>query len=292
MINSMTGFGHFELVEGSKRAVVEIKSVNHRYLDLSIKTSRRILSLEPQIRNFLKKNIGRGKVDAYVHFEESADDTYTIRYNEKLAAGYVENIKKMAEAFSLEYDLSVSALASYPDVLELVRGEEDQDELFEFIQKALNGALSRFLESRSLEGENLRSDLVEKLKLLSNYVEQIEEYAPSIVEEYKARITEKIKELIDEKKVDESRIAAEVTIYADKICVDEEIVRLKSHIKEMKEALSSDEAVGRKLDFISQELNREANTILSKSTDAKVASLGISLKTLIEKIREQVQNLE
>ena len=292
MINSMTGFGHFELVDGSRRAVVEIKSVNHMYLDLSVKTSRRISSLEPMIRNFLKKNIGRGKVDCYVHFEESADDTFTIHYNEKLAKEYVENLKKMAGDFSLDYDITVSTLASYPDVFELVREEEDQAELEAFILKALEGVLPRFLESRSLEGENLKKDLLEKMRELSSLVEQIEVYAPDILEEYKDRLMQKVAELIEEKKIDESRIAAEVTIYADKICVDEELVRLKSHIKEMTDTLQSDGAVGRKLDFLSQELNREANTILSKSTDAKVAAIGISLKTLIEKIREQVQNLE
>ncbi|MBR1629150.1 MAG: YicC family protein [Lachnospiraceae bacterium] len=292
MINSMTGFGHYEVVDGSRRAVVEIKSVNHRYLDLTIKTSRRITSLEPKFRSFLKKNIGRGKVDAYVHFEESADETFSIHYNEKLARGYVENMKRMAEEFGLDYDVSVSTLASYPDVFELVREEEDESELEEFIRPALEGALERFFESRRLEGANLRSDLLEKLEECSELVAQVEELAPTIIEEYKARLTQKVYELLEEKKVDESRIAAEVTIYADKICVDEELVRLKSHVKEMIEALSAKESVGRKMDFLAQEMNREANTILSKSTDAKVAALGISLKTLIEKIREQVQNIE
>ena len=292
MINSMTGFGHFEIVDGSKRALVELKSVNHRYLDLSIKTSRRITSLEPVIRNYLKKQIGRGKVDAYVHFEESADETFSLRYNEKLATDYVENLKRMAKEFSLEYDVTVSTLASYPDVFELVREEQDEDELSAFIMKAVDGALAKFLESRGLEGENLKRDLLEKLSELGKLVGKVEEFAPGIIEEYKARLVKKIDDLMGDKQIDESRIATEVTIYADKICVDEELVRLKSHIKEMTGALSANEAVGRKLDFLAQEMNREANTILSKSTDAKVAEVGIEIKTLIEKIREQVQNLE
>ena len=292
MISSMTGFGHFERVEGTKRVVVEIKSVNHRYLDLSVKTSRRISSQEPAVREYLKKRIGRGKVDAFVHYEESADETYTIRYNEKLARAYVENMAKMAEEFSLENDMTVSKLASYPDVFELVAEEKDESELTELILSAVEGACDKFLESRRLEGENLRKDLLDKMEQMSGLVQKVEEKSPQIIEEYKARLTQKIEELMGDKQIDEARIATEVTIYADKVCVDEELVRLKSHIKEMTGALSSADAIGRKLDFLAQEMNREANTILSKSTDAQVAELGIALKTLIEKIREQVQNLE
>ena len=288
MISSMTGFGHFERVEGTKRVVVEIKSVNHRYLDLSVKTSRRISSQEPAVREYLKKRIGRGKVDVFVHYEES----YTIRYNEKLARAYVENMAKMAEEFSLENDMTVSKLASYPDVFELVAEEKDESELTELILSAVEGACDKFLESRRLEGENLRKDLLDKMEQMSGLVQKVEEKSPQIIEEYKARLTQKIEELMGDKQIDEARIATEVTIYADKVCVDEELVRLKSHIKEMTGALSSADAIGRKLDFLAQEMNREANTILSKSTDAQVAELGIALKTLIEKIREQVQNLE
>lgn len=292
MISSMTGFGHFERIEGTKRVVCEIKSVNHRYLDLGVKTSRRISSLESDIREFLKQRIGRGKVDAYVHYEESADEIYTIRYNEKLARAYVENMAKLAEEFSLENDMTATTLASYPDVFELVPEEKDESELSELVLSTVEGACDKFLESRHLEGENLKNNLLEKMEEMSGLVAQVEEKSPQIVEEYKARLTQKIEELMGDKQIDESRIATEVTIYADKVCVDEELVRLKSHVKEMTDALSSDDAIGRKMDFLAQEMNREANTILSKSTDAAVAELGISLKTLIEKIREQVQNLE
>ncbi len=292
MINSMTGFGRFELWEGLSRVLVELKSVNHRYLDLTIKTSRQISSLEPKIRNYLKQNIHRGKVDCYVHFEMAAEDSYRVVYNEKLAKAYMANLNRMSEDFSIENDVTTSKLASYPDVFELVVDTKDESMLWEMVEKALSEALNRFVKSRQLEGENLRTDLLQKLSEMSEYVSQIEEYAPSIIDSYKDRLTEKVRTLLEEKKVDESRIAAEVIIYADKICVDEELVRLKSHIKEMTQVLSSEEAVGRKLDFMAQELNREANTILSKSNDANVASLGISLKTQIEKIREQVQNLE
>ena len=292
MISSMTGFGHAERVDGTKRIVVEIKSVNHRYLDLGVKTSRRISSLEPAIRDYLKRRIGRGKVDAYVHYEESADDTYTIRCNEKLARAYVENMARLAQEFSLDNDLTVTKLASYPDVLELVPEEKDGSELSDLILSVVGDACGQFLESRRTEGEKLRQDLMEKLSEMSGYVDTIEAKSPEIIRDYKARLVQKVEELMGDAQIDESRIATEVTIYADKLCVDEELVRLKSHVREMADTLSGADAVGRKLDFLAQEMNREANTILSKSTDAAVAETGISLKTLIEKIREQVQNLE
>ena len=292
MVSSMTGFGHVEYQEGSKRVVCEIKSVNHRYLDVTVKTSRRVSSLEPLIRETLKKNIGRGKVDIYVHYEESAEETYSVRYNEKLARSYVENLAHMAETFSLKNDMTASVLASYPDVFELVMEERDDSGLSDWILLAVQGALDAFLKSRQVEGDNLKADLLDKMNEMEGYVRIIEDKAPSIIEEYKARLMGKIADLLDDKQIDESRIAAEVTIFADKICVDEELVRLKSHIKEMTLALNRGGAIGRHMDFLAQEMNREANTILSKSTDAEIASIGISLKTLIEKVREQIQNLE
>ena len=292
MISSMTGFGRSEMTENTRRVVCEIKSVNHRYLDLTVKTSRRIVSMEPVIRSFLKGKVQRGKLDVYVHYEEAADDTYTIHYNAKLAACYLENMKRLANEFGLENDMTVSRLTSYPDVFELVPEEQDKEELSHFLLGAVEDALQKFLKSRQMEGENLKQDLSDKLAILSGYVHEVEASAPMIIEEYKGRLQKKIGELLEDKQIDESRIAAEVTLFADKICVDEEVVRLKSHVKEMADTLSAEGSVGRKLDFLAQEMNREANTILSKSTDAGVAKLGISMKTLIEKIREQVQNLE
>ncbi len=292
MISSMTGFGRCEKVSGTKRVVVELKSVNHRYLDVNIKTSRSITALEPAIREYLKKNIGRGKVDAYVHYEQSADETYTIRYNDKLARAYVENMEAMAKEFGIVNDVTVSSLASYPDVFELVAEERDEKELSEMVLEVVGAACDKLLESRRIEGENLKADLILKAQEMDSMVDAIKERSPDIIAEYKERLTQKISELIENGRIDDSRIAAEVTIYADKICVDEEIVRLYSHVKEMKKTLETGEAVGRKLDFLAQEMNREANTILSKSQDPQIAQLGIELKTLIEKIREQVQNLE
>lgn len=298
MLSSMTGFGHFEYSEENKRVSVEIKSVNHRYLDLSIKTSRGISYLESTIRNYIKPRLTRGKVDVYIHYHESAEDTYQVRYNSKIAMGYVQAIHQLQQEYEETYntglkdDLSVSTIVNLPDVFELVAEEKDETEQFEFVKVAIDKALAKYIESKQIEGDNLKADLSGKLSEMSGYVDEIERRSPDIIEDYKKRLLEKVHDLFEDRQIDENRIAMEVTLFADKICVDEEIVRLKSHIKEMTESLSSDEPVGRKLDFLAQEMNREANTILSKSTDSEIADIGINLKTLIEKVREQIQNIE
>ncbi len=292
MISSMTGFGRYEYTEGNRKVIVEIKSVNHRYLDMSLKLSRRISALEQRIRAKVKEKVGRGKLDIYVHYEEPADDNFDIRYNAHIAEAYINNMRKMQQEFGITDDISVTKVAAMPDVFELVPVIKDEEDMMATVSVALDKALSLFIESRRIEGDKLKTDLLSKLEEMSGYVDEIEALSPQIITAYRTRLTEKVQELLDNQAVDESRIATEVTIYADKICVDEEIVRLKSHIKEVTRTLSEEDAVGRKLDFLAQELNREANTILSKSTNAELADIGISLKTLIEKIREQIQNVE
>lgn len=292
MISSMTGFGRYEYVEGNRKVIVEIKSVNHRYLDLSLKLSKRITALDQKIRNRIKESIGRGKVDVYVHYEEAADDNYDIRYNAHIAQAYISNMRKMQADFGITDDITTTKIAMMPDVFELVPVIRNEDELFDTVSVALDKALEQFLESRRIEGDKLKTDLIGKMNEMSGYVEEIELKSPQIIEAYRTRLTEKVGQLLGDTQIDESRIATEVTIYADKICVDEEVVRLKSHVKEVIRTLETEDAVGRKLDFLAQELNREANTILSKSTNAELADVGISLKTLIEKVREQIQNVE
>ncbi len=292
MPSSMTGFGRYEYMNGSKKIIVEIKSVNHRYLDLSIKLSKRITSLEQKIRNCIKEAVGRGKVDVYIHYEEAADDNYEIRYNPQIAKSYLVNMRAMAEELGVTDDITVTKLSSFPDVFEVVAAAKDDTMLWDHVKTALDIALQQFGESRRIEGEKLKTDLVAKMHELRSFVVAIEEQSPAIVEAYKKRLFAKIEELAEHTQVDESRIATEVVLFADKICVDEEIVRLKSHIDEVIRTLETEDAVGRKLDFLAQEMNREANTILSKSTDVVIADVGISMKTLIEKVREQIQNLE
>lgn len=292
MVKSMTGFGRGEAGDASRKITVEMKSVNHRYLDLNIKLPKKLNPFEGDVRNFLKSQIIRGKVDVYITLETSADEEYILKYNSKLAAMYVNNIKAMSEEFGLDYDLKATHLSRYPDVLEMEEAQADEEELKELLLEALQLATTQFGENRLKEGQRLQQDLLAKMDEMSEYVGVLEARSPQIVEEFSNRLKAKIKDLLEDGHIDENRIAAEIVLYADKVCIDEEMVRLRSHVEETRQVLSKESEVGRKLDFIAQEMNREANTILSKSTDVEIAGVGISLKTLIEKVREQIQNLE
>ena len=292
MIRSMTGFGRCETADENRRFTVEIKSVNHRYLDISIRMPKKLNLFESAIRTLLKEYMERGKVDVCITCEEYGEAHYALRYNEALAAEYMSCFHAMAEAFHLENDVRVSALSRYPEVITMEEKEPDEEKLWSGLSAALRGACEQFAGSRRKEGESLREDLFRKLDSMTAYVDFIEERSPEIMRDYRARLEEKVQELLGENKLDEGRIAAEVTIFADKVCVDEETVRLKSHIRSMKEALLAGGAVGRRLDFIAQELNREANTILSKASSLDISDTGINLKTDIEKVREQIQTIE
>lgn len=292
MIKSMTGFGRAESLENNRKFTVEMRSVNHRYLDIGIKMPKKLLMLESKVRSVLKSYMERGKVDVYISFEDYSDKETSLKYNEKLAEAYLTHLHEMAEKFSLEFDVRVSTLSRLPDIFQMEDQELNEEELFPELEMALREAGAQFASSRETEGRNLKEDLLEKLSEMKTIVAEIEKRSPEIVEEYKASLREKVSELLLDASIDEGRIAAEVTIFADKICVDEETVRLKSHVDAMINALEQGGSIGRKLDFLAQEMNREANTILSKSTDLSVSDGGIALKTLIEKIREQVQNIE
>ena len=292
MIKSMTGFGRFEDVQNDYKVVVEIKSVNHRYLDMNVKMASKISFLETNVRNAIKQRISRGKVDVYISYEESADSAITVVYHPEIAKMYLDNLRQMAGDFALEDDVKVSSLSRYPDVLEIKENPSDVDQIWSRVEGPLQRALDAFVESREVEGARLQKDLLEKLQTMSSYVDTIERRSPEIIENYKKNLMSKVQDLLADHYIDENRIAAEVIVYADKVCVDEELVRLQSHIKEVERLLHAEDEVGRKLDFLAQELNRESNTILSKSTDVEIADLGIELKTLVEKIREQIQNLE
>jgi uncharacterized protein (TIGR00255 family) len=292
MIKSMTGFGRCEIVTPDYKISVEMKAVNHRYLDLGIKMPKKFNILEAQIRNLLKTYIQRGKVDVYINYEDYTEDTLSLKYNSTLAAEYMGYFKKMQEQFGLENDIKVSTLARMPEVLTMEQAPEDEDEMWKILEEAIKGAAEKFVDSRILEGEKLKVDLLGKLDYMEELVDYIVERSPAILQEYRAKLEEKVRELLGSTQMDEARIAAEVTIYADKICVDEEMVRLRSHIDATRKELISGGSVGRKLDFIAQEMNREANTTLSKSTDLSVSDKAIALKTEIEKVREQIQNIE
>lgn len=292
MIKSMTGFGRYEYADASRKITVEVISVNHRYMDVNIKMPKKLNFFESAIRTLLKEYIERGKVDIYITYEDFTENNLSLQYNKTLAGEYLKYLNQMAEEFGLENDIRVSTLSRYPEVFVMEEQPVDEDELWSSLEKALRGAFEPFVESRVHEGENLKKDLCEKLDNMVSYVDFIEERSPQIIVEYRARLEEKLRELLADNQLDDSRIAQEVTIFADKICVDEETVRLKSHILSMKDSLNAGGSVGRKLDFLAQEMNREANTILSKSNDLKISDTGISLKTDIEKVREQIQNIE
>ena len=292
MLKSMTGFGRHETVTDEYKISVEMKAVNHRYLDLSIKMPKKFNYFEASIRTLLKKHIQRGKVDLFINYEDYTEGNLSLKYNKGLAGEYMNAFQQMAEQFQIPNDITVSALSRFPEVLTMEQTPEDEEQLWKILSDAISRAAERFVETRLEEGEHLRDDLLKKLDYMLELVSFIEERSPRIVEEYRTKLTDKVKELLNGAAIDESRIVTEVTIYADKICTDEEMVRLRSHIETMKTKLIAGGSIGRELDFIAQEMNREANTTLSKANDLETADKAIALKTEIEKVREQIQNIE
>lgn len=292
MIKSMTGYGHCESVTKEYKVTVEIKSVNHRYCDMSIKLPKKFNALESKIRGIMKQYANRGKIDVYINFDNYADSDVKVQYHEKIAADYVNAARRAAESFCLETDLTGAALVRFPEVISLEEDSADAESFFPAIEEAVKAAGQQFLEARKIEGEHLQKDILAKLDYISDLVSFVEERSPKLLKEYREKIQNKVAEFLGDDKIDESVLATELIIYADKVCVDEETVRLRSHINNMSATLLKDEPIGRKLDFIAQEMNREANTILSKANDKELSQNAIELKTEIEKIREQIQNIE
>ncbi len=292
MIKSMTGFGRGEYADENRKFTVEIKSVNHRYLDMAVKMPKKLNFFEAAIRNELKNYIQRGKVDVFISYEDYTEDNVGIKYNKDVAEKYLNYLKQMADDFSLDFDVRVSTLSKYPEVFSMDEIDVDEEEIWHGLQKALQEAAEKFVEARIKEGENLKNDLIDKLDDMLSHVAYVKERAPEIIAEYRKGLEERIREMLQDTKVDEGRLLTEVTIFADKVCIDEEIVRLTSHIETTKKALIEGGSIGRKLDFIAQEMNREANTILSKANDLQTSDHAIELKTEIEKVREQIQNVE
>ncbi len=293
MIRSMTGFGHGEVSnDKNQKVTVEMKSVNHRYCDISLKLPKKLAMFEANIRNIMKEYASRGKIDIYVSYEDLSETAVSLHYNQAMAAEYMQVFKKMQDDFGIETKITAEALAKYPEVVTLEEVQQDEEVWWELLEAALRQAAEKFVETRTIEGANLKRDLLGKLDQMAADVAFIEERSPQIIAEYRSKLEEKVKEFLEDSTIEENRIAAEVTLYADKIAVDEEIVRLQSHISSMTDVLESDESIGRKLDFMAQEMNREANTILSKSSDVDLADHAIELKTNVEKVREQIQNIE
>ena len=292
MLKSMTGFGRCEETDGLRKITVELKSVNHRYFDMSIRMPKKLNFFEAAIRNLVKNYAQRGKIDMFISYEDLTEGASSLKCNEALAAEYLAQFKSLSEKLGVDNDIRVSTFLRCPEVFSMDEQSIDEDALWSLLEKTVKGACEKFVETRIAEGAALKADLLQKLDGIYENVLFVEERAPQILGEYREKLYNKVAELLENTQIDESRILTEVTIYADRICVDEEMVRLKSHIEAIKNALNSGDGIGRKLDFLAQELNREANTTLSKSTDLEISNKAIDIKTDIEKIREQVQNIE
>lgn len=292
MIKSMTGFGRCENHQGDRKFTVEMKAVNHRYFDVNIRMPKKLNFFETAIRSVLKEYLQRGKVDVFITYEDYSETNLSLKYNEAVAAQYLTYFREMEEKLGVKNDVSASVLGRCPEVFSMEEQAVDEKQIWEVLETALRGAGEQMVESRIREGEALKKDLLEKLDGMLLDTAKVEERYPGIMEEYRNKIHEKVRELLEDSQIDEGRLASEVVLYADKICTDEETVRLRSHIENMAAELKKGGSVGRKLDFIAQEMNREANTILSKANDLETSNIAINLKTEIEKVREQIQNIE
>lgn len=292
MIKSMTGFGRSEIERGNRKITVEIKSVNHRFLENSIKMPKKLNIFEARIRDTIKKYASRGKIDVFITYEDNSESNVSLKFNESIAREYMNIFRQMEERFNIRNDITVGALSRYPEVITMEESQEDEEELWNFINEAIEEAYKGLADTRIIEGENLKNDLLLKLDHMEELVSYIETKNPHIIEDYKKKLEAKMEEILSDADIDKNRIASEVIIYADKVCVDEETVRLRSHIEHARKCLNEDGGIGRKMDFIAQEMNREANTTLSKANNIEISNAAIDLKTEIEKIREQIQNIE
>lgn len=292
MIKSMTGYGKSEQTIDSLNVTVEIKSVNHRYFEFSARVPREYGFLEEKLKKYCNSLIARGKVECYVSVEDLEEREMEVNVNETLAAGYVKALKELSERFGLKDDISAVTLSRYPDVITLHKASEDEERIWNAVKTVAETAVSKFIEMRETEGSKLRGDILSRADYIIECVEFIEGRSPETVREYNEKLKQRMKELLGDAAVDEQRLLNEAAIYADKIAVDEETVRLRSHISQLRDFMNSSEAIGRKLDFLVQEINREANTIGSKAQDVDIAKKVIAIKAEVEKIREQVQNIE
>ena len=292
MANSMTGFGRANVLFDGRELTMELKSVNHRYLDLSFRMPRHISFIEDEIRRLLAERLTRGHVDVYITYCNTRNDARTAVFDASLLKAYIDAANQCAEQFGLRNDLTATSALRLPDVMDVVEAEEDREALIKLADDALEKACAELIEMRRVEGERLCADLLSRLDTVLGLRERIKDRAPLVVEDYRNKLTERIASVLESAEVDTARLATEIAIFADKANIDEELVRLASHVAAARELLENGNAVGRKMDFIVQEMNREFNTIGSKANDKDITALVIEGKAEIEKIREQVQNLE
>lgn len=292
MVRSMTGYGRCVSVSEDRDISVELKSVNHRFLETNVRITRGYAFLEDKLKKYIQSRLSRGKIDIYVSIGDPKKDNAVVTVDHTLARGYLNAFREISSTYGLPDNINVTDITRYPDVLTVAKPEEDEEQVWEALFPVLENAANDFIAMRESEGERLKNDILSKAENIMEIVSQIEERSPQTVIDYKSKITERIKELLDGADIDEQRIVLEAAIFADKVAVDEETVRLRSHFTQMNEIISQGGAIGRKLDFILQEMNREANTIGSKVTDSELAHKVVDIKAELEKIREQIQNIE
>ena len=292
MIKSMTGYGRAQEIVDGREITVEIRSVNHRFFEFSSRVPRAYAYLEEKLKSLLQGAIARGKVEAAVTVVTLEGESSDVQINHALAAQYLAALRGRGQDLGIQDDVTVSTIARFGDIFVVRRGQEDMDQVWEGARQVAEKALEGFLSMREVEGRRLREDLENRLAAMEELVSRVEEQSPRTVEAYRARLTQKMEEVLGQAGIDEQRILAEAAIFADHIAVDEETVRLRSHIQGFREIMDAGQAMGRKLDFLLQEMNREANTIGSKGQDVEVARIVVELKSQIEKIREQIQNIE
>ncbi|MDY2856045.1 MAG: YicC/YloC family endoribonuclease [Oscillospiraceae bacterium] len=292
MIKSMTGYGNSRQIIDNREISVEIRSVNHRYFELSCRTPREMGFLEEKIKGAVKSRVFRGKIDVFVTVGADENEQATVTVNHSLASGYVNVLKEIAQRYDVQDDISVSAVARYNDIFKVTKPEADEEKIWSAVSTVLNDALDKFVKMRSTEGEKLYEDINGRCSTILQLVAKVEERSPQTVAEYRKKLTERMNEVLSTTAVDEQRIITEAAIFADKVAVDEETVRIRSHFDQFEKVLNSEGSVGRKIDFLLQEMNRETNTIGSKVQDADLAHIVVEIKAELEKIREQVQNVE
>ncbi len=292
MIRSMTGYGNCRKIVDGREINVELRSVNHRYLEISCKVPKEMNFLEEKIKSVIKQSVFRGKMDIYVSVGADENEQAIVSVNHALASGYIQALREIAEKYQLPDDITVMSLSRYNDIFKLTKPPADEEKLWNSVKAVLDEAIEKFVDMRIAEGEKLYKDITERCVKILSLVDKIEQKAPEIVDDYRKKLTDKINELLNDATVDEQRIITEVAIFADKIAVDEETVRLKSHFEQFSKILNSNGSVGRKTDFILQEMNRETNTIGSKIQDIEISHIVVEIKSELEKIREQIQNIE
>lgn len=292
MLKSMTGFGRADEILDGRHIIVEIKSVNHKFFEFSTRITRGYTFLEDKLKTFVQSKVSRGKIDMYVHIENIDVDDVEVTVNHSLAAGYINALRELNEKYNLSGDVTADSLTKFTDIFSVHKAPEDEEKVWNTVKAVAEKAIDSFVSMREVEGAKLYDDIVSRADYILSIVEKIEVRSPETVKEYRARLEAKLRELLEDRNIDDARILTETAIFADKVAVAEETVRLRSHISQLKQFASSEEPIGRKMDFLVQEMNRETNTIGSKCSDSDIAYMVVDIKAEIEKIREQVQNIE